>query len=685
MIFKSIVLFASACVAWDSQGHKTVAKITSGLLSRKAARFVKDHLDDSRGKRSRLTHIEYALITNAAWADLHAETLRTGELHYAYTVDGDCQPFKVERDCGYDRTGRCIVTAIGDMTARASSLTRSKAERADALRYLIHLMADLHHPLHLGFRADFGGNSIDVVVDGERTNLHEVWDSLLMRRVKAQGFNYRTLADTILPDAKYRIKDQFVKVNRAQGLASAIATETIMSLTCNEAYKQEGVWIKRMEVLSEAYLESRTETMKIQLGKAAVRLAQLLEAIATEYFEQQRIQAEPEPREPSASTGRFDALSLQFDADEVVYEVEDPFEPIDPEAVHDSEEEEMPEEVVAVQPVRRRAMRSPKQVASLIEDAQGEPSIGDFTLGDVVLIKRESLFYITAKQLVLSDTWIPLTVAVVRIRFVSETQSRRFLIDVEVFPSQLPPPVLMVIFLALGAKELTPSTDFQVANIGMDSGMRVSIDYFKALELSGSSKIAVGETSAEAVADMVIPRPTPEDINRLMGARAVTQNEYALAYLRSIIDDLFIYEIGPFFFVSAFHLIKNDYQNARFAVSRFGISQTSSLTPTVFTGIIDARIFDGPITLPLVDLLDSLRSRRSSKQNLQTILKKRPLILAAVGALSAYAALRYHPQALERLENHFLAIRNVALDEVRAAATRSKEEWILKPHAAGRT
>ena len=49
-----------------------------------------------------------------------------------------------------------------------------------ALKFLIHIVADLHQPLHNGYLEDRGGNSIDLLWNGETTNLHRLWDSQLL-------------------------------------------------------------------------------------------------------------------------------------------------------------------------------------------------------------------------------------------------------------------------------------------------------------------------------------------------------------------------------------------------------------------------------------------------------------------------------------------------------------------------
>lgn len=50
-------------------------------------------------------------------------------------------------------------------------------ERADALKFLVHFIVDIHQPLHVGLESDRGGNAIAVQLGGRQTNLHSLWDS----------------------------------------------------------------------------------------------------------------------------------------------------------------------------------------------------------------------------------------------------------------------------------------------------------------------------------------------------------------------------------------------------------------------------------------------------------------------------------------------------------------------------
>lgn len=65
---------------------------------------------------------------------------------------------------------------FGDLNA-----SKNKAKlQVFALKFLVHLIGDLHQPLHTGHYKDYGGNKIKVKWFGQNTNLHSVWDSKII-------------------------------------------------------------------------------------------------------------------------------------------------------------------------------------------------------------------------------------------------------------------------------------------------------------------------------------------------------------------------------------------------------------------------------------------------------------------------------------------------------------------------
>jgi hypothetical protein len=73
----------------------------------------------------------------------------------------------------------------------ASTLSSTPEERLEALKFIIHFLADIHSPMHVGFDEDGGGNLLGVFLpDGTKTTLHEVWDRYLVPfELDSDGFD----------------------------------------------------------------------------------------------------------------------------------------------------------------------------------------------------------------------------------------------------------------------------------------------------------------------------------------------------------------------------------------------------------------------------------------------------------------------------------------------------------------
>lgn len=66
------------------------------------------------------------------------------------------------------------------MVEQLKSRTLSAEDQRDYLRYLIHMVGDMHCPMHAGHRSDLGRNTVPVKWFGAPTNLHSIWDSKLV-------------------------------------------------------------------------------------------------------------------------------------------------------------------------------------------------------------------------------------------------------------------------------------------------------------------------------------------------------------------------------------------------------------------------------------------------------------------------------------------------------------------------
>ena len=112
----------------------------------------------------------------STWADEHlGEMPKTRPWHY---VDVPLDEPKYDAKFSGDVPEKgCIVAKINEFKKTLKDPAKSIEERRLALRFLIHLIEDLHMPLHVGDNHDKGGNKTQVRFFEDGTNMHRLWDS----------------------------------------------------------------------------------------------------------------------------------------------------------------------------------------------------------------------------------------------------------------------------------------------------------------------------------------------------------------------------------------------------------------------------------------------------------------------------------------------------------------------------
>lgn len=166
---------------WGRVGHRAIGQIAAEQLT-PAVRRTADRLLGGA-----------TLAEVSTWADsIRPERPETSSWHYVNipVIDSVYRP---DRHC----PRQCVISAYQTQVAILADRRRSDAERGEALRWVVHLLQDLHMPLHVGDRGDRGGNDLQLTFAGRRTNLHSLWDSGM---IEALGHDATSLADAIRSD-----------------------------------------------------------------------------------------------------------------------------------------------------------------------------------------------------------------------------------------------------------------------------------------------------------------------------------------------------------------------------------------------------------------------------------------------------------------------------------------------------
>ncbi|HUL17119.1 MAG TPA: S1/P1 nuclease [Terriglobales bacterium] len=292
--------------AWGCKGHQTVAYLAEKHLSPEALKMASDLLKANPtdpSLRRWCGNAIYDLLADAStWADDVRGQRKNGAWHYIdiprQAARGPLSPF-----CGNQG---CVTEAITEQVAILKDKTADPAKRADALRYIIHFVGDLHQPMHGVDNDDHGGNCVPLQyfhsdprlnphhpeAEDYSPNLHGIWDTDIVERDMEVG-NPQRYAD----DLDQRFAKEFAGWERAGihvddwaweshdfankvaygDLPVAIAMETpVKTPSCHDDNDIAGRMLKLHIAVGEPYQASAAEVVELRLAQAGVRLAMIL-------------------------------------------------------------------------------------------------------------------------------------------------------------------------------------------------------------------------------------------------------------------------------------------------------------------------------------------------------------------------------------------------------------------------
>ena len=181
----------SPVFAWGCKGHQTAALIAEKHLTPEARQFLepllKENPIDPQLKRNCGPFPGSLLADSSTWPDDIRNTLNNGPWHYIDIPRGAPRA-PLASYCG---EAGCITQAIAEQLAILKDSQADPRKRADAARYIIHFVGDLHMPLHATTNNDEGGNCVPIRYfrrnprehnHSYSPNLHSVWDTAILER-----------------------------------------------------------------------------------------------------------------------------------------------------------------------------------------------------------------------------------------------------------------------------------------------------------------------------------------------------------------------------------------------------------------------------------------------------------------------------------------------------------------------
>ena len=301
-----LALAAPSARAWGCKGHQTVALIAEKHLTSEARLMVQkllaDNPIDPKLKRWCGNATTDLMVDASTWPDDVRNERNNGPWHY---IDIPLGKHKGSLDeyCG---TEGCVTRAIEQQRAVLKDQSADPVKRAEAIRYLIHFVGDMHQPLHAANNADNGGNCVPAAYfhhnplpnpahperEDYSPNLHQVWDTEIVER-DMEVSNARRYADDL--DEKFRKEyagweaagiqvERWAWESHERAEAEVygafpekIGIEPDLKLkSCAENNHMGKRMFEKHLAVGETYQNRAGATVEISLAQAGVRLAMIL-------------------------------------------------------------------------------------------------------------------------------------------------------------------------------------------------------------------------------------------------------------------------------------------------------------------------------------------------------------------------------------------------------------------------
>jgi len=240
---------APATARFGPTGHRIVGRIAAAHLSPQAAAAVADLLGHQ------------TLAQVATWPDeirSDPKWKHSAPWHYVTIEDGQTYATSTKNPAGD------AVAALRRFIAVLKDPKAAKGDRVIALKWVVHLVGDLHQPLHVGRGKDKGGNTIGVEWFGEKTNLHAVWDTGLIRSTRLSFSELAEFLDDASPQQVAQWQSATIDDWVEESLGYRARVYTPPGPSTADSYR---------------YAYKNLPLVELRLKQAGVRLAGLLDKI----------------------------------------------------------------------------------------------------------------------------------------------------------------------------------------------------------------------------------------------------------------------------------------------------------------------------------------------------------------------------------------------------------------------
>lgn len=254
--------------AWGAKGHAAVASLAEANLRPEVALQIKDLLADDLDRYGRPSSRK-TLAAVASWPDeIRSEAIKSDpDAYRGWHV-------RSNQICS-DRLGKCPEGhCVDQLIIHYAKILRDRSQphrvRNEALKWVVHLVGDLHQPLHSGVNLNGGGaRAVLEGVEprpGELLTLHSAWDNELANAA-LKDWRPTVVLSLDQPPLEADAPTQWMLETR--GVALRDAYSTLPGFRCDEKFSEP-------VNLDEAYQQHSVGVIRQQIERAGLRLAQLL-------------------------------------------------------------------------------------------------------------------------------------------------------------------------------------------------------------------------------------------------------------------------------------------------------------------------------------------------------------------------------------------------------------------------
>lgn len=249
---KLIVLFlfvgaALTSFGWGATGHRAIGLIADQHLNKNARLAI-----------SKILGGQPLAMTGTWMDDIKSDSLfdHTHDWHWVTIQNGETYEQSVKNPKGD------LIMTLERLIAELKSKKLTPKQEAEYLKMIVHLIGDMHQPLHVGFGTDQGGNQVKLTWFGSNSNLHRVWDSDMIDGSKLS----------------------FTELANALPKADATRVKTLQSLTIRQMAAEAMTYRTQIYAYGDGklgydYNYKNFNTVLDQIQKAGIRLAGVLNQI----------------------------------------------------------------------------------------------------------------------------------------------------------------------------------------------------------------------------------------------------------------------------------------------------------------------------------------------------------------------------------------------------------------------